>query len=129
LDIATAKDADSVKKKQPKVRYYRKYVSLSSLIRKIKLWPSRTGVLHGIKSLTENGNYIEIITHCNEKILARDSKTSRAARWLRNKWYVKACPKCHVPTWKLEKYAGTGFNKHWGSKLEDQFYPNAGAKN
>ena len=50
-------------------------------------------------------------------MVVRDSKTSRAARWLRNKWYAEACPKCRIPEWKLQKYASTHFNRGYGSHL------------
>jgi hypothetical protein len=37
------------KKEKPQVkRYYRKRVELFRLIDKVKLWPSRRGILHGI---------------------------------------------------------------------------------
>lgn len=67
-------------------RYYRKRVDFFRLLQKIKLWPSRSGVLHGIKQITEKDKYAEVVTHCNLKFIIRNSKSSRAARWLRNKW-------------------------------------------
>jgi len=39
------------KTKKHSKRYYRKRVELFRLIDKIKLWPSRTGILHGIKTI------------------------------------------------------------------------------
>jgi hypothetical protein len=36
--------------KRPKRRFYRKRVDLFRLIEKIKIWPSRKGLLHGIKT-------------------------------------------------------------------------------
>lgn len=36
---------------------------------------------------------------------------SDVARWLRNKWYEKACPYCRVPGWKLQKYSQASFIK------------------
>jgi pyrrolysyl-tRNA synthetase-like protein len=45
-----------------------------------------------------------------------NSRNSRAARWLRNKWAVKPCPKCKVPEWKLLKYSKTFFDTY-GSDL------------
>ena len=33
-------------------RYYRKHVDFFRLLEKIKLWPSRNGTLHGIRSIT-----------------------------------------------------------------------------
>lgn len=100
-----------------KQRYYRKNSDFFNLIGKIKLWPSRAGVLHGIKSIEIMGNTARITTHCNETFVVYNSKNSRAARWLRNKWSFSACKKCAIPQWKLEKYSSTLVNKGWGSKL------------
>ena len=109
--------------KQPKLpspRYYRKRVELFRLIDKIKLWPSRRGVLHGIRSVEVNGDMARLTTHCGRTFLARDSRNSRAARWLRNKWFRTICSDCGVPEWKLEKYAATRFRRHQGSLLRGE---------
>ena len=105
------------KDKTPAKRYYRKRVHLLRLIEKIKLWPSRKGILHGIRSIEKLGDQARITTHCNKSFLINNSKSSRAARWLRNKLFIGACPKCGVPEWKLEKYASTRFKRHQGSLL------------
>ncbi|PKM83184.1 MAG: hypothetical protein CVU89_00035 [Firmicutes bacterium HGW-Firmicutes-14] len=96
--------------KKQKIRYVRKHEDLYEVLQKIKLWPSRTGVLHGIKSITRKGAYIEFVTHCGNKLQIKNSKTSRVSRWLRNKWHVRACPRCKVPAWKLEKFSSTSFH-------------------
>ena len=57
------------------------------------------------------GSCAYLVTHCNEQIVIRNSKNSRAARWLRNKWSVKPCEKCKIPEWKLEKYSETVFRR------------------
>jgi pyrrolysyl-tRNA synthetase-like protein len=93
-------------------------VDFFRLVAKIKLWPSRTGLLHGIKSFVDKGDYAEITTHCNKTFVVRNSKTSRAARWLRNKYAAGACKECRIPGWKLEKYSTTFFTAHYGSRLE-----------
>lgn len=98
-------------------RYYRKRVELFRLIEKIKLWPSRRGRLHGIKSIEKIGDQAWITTHCRKTFLVGNSRNSRSARWLRNKWFKGACPECRVPVWKLEKYASTQFKRHYGSDL------------
>lgn len=90
-------------------RYVYKNMPLSALVDKVKLWPSRNGILHGVKTVEYNGNMITVTTHCNETFSCWDSKTSRSARWLRNRWCLKACPRCKVPQWKLEKYSSTVF--------------------
>ena len=105
------------KDKIPAKRYYRKRVHLLSLIEKIKLWPSRKGILHGIRSIEKLGDQARITTHCNKSFLINNSKSSRAARWLRNKLFIGVCPQCGVPEWKLEKYASTRFKRHQGSLL------------
>ncbi len=105
------------KAKPPAKRYYRKRVHLLRLIEKIRLWPSRKGILHGIRSIEELGDQARVITHCNKSFLIHNSRNSRAARWLRNKLFVGVCPECGVPEWKLEKYASTRFKRHQGSLL------------
>lgn len=104
---------DSAKKK----RYYRKNVDFFKLVEKIKLWPSRNGILHGIQSMTYKGNKAEIITHCSEKFEIFNSKHSRAARCLRNKLFFQECSKCKIPDWKLKKYSVTYVNQDYGSRL------------
>jgi pyrrolysyl-tRNA synthetase-like protein len=103
--------------KPPAQRYYRKRVRLFSLIDKIKLWPSRKGILHGIRSIEKLGDQARVTTHCNKDFLIFNSKNSRAARWLRNKQFTGVCPQCGVPDWKLEKYNATRFKRHQGSLL------------
>lgn len=104
--------SDKIKK-----RYYRKRVDFFKLLQKMKLWPSRKRVMHGIKEITIKGNKAQITTHCNETFTAYNSKNSRAARFLRNKWAFTACPVCRIPSWKLEKYSSTRFNQSYGSDL------------
>jgi len=111
--------------KTPAPRYYRKRVHLFSLIDKIKLWPSRKGILHGIRSLEKFGDQARVTTHCNKEFMIYNSKNSRAARWLRNKQFMGVCPQCGVPEWKLEKYNATLFKRHQGSLLLED--PNKGA--
>ena len=92
-------------------RYIYKNQRLFDMLNTIKLWPSRNGVLHGIKQINRQGNTLEIITHCGEKFMVWDSKHSRSARWLRNRWFRKPCSKCRVPEWKLKKYSSTVFTE------------------
>lgn len=101
-----------------KKRYYRKHVELYPLVHKIKLWPSKSGVLHGIRTIDLRGDYIEITTHCGKTFRVYNSRHSRAARWLRNKWAVQPCRECRVPEWKLEKYSTTFFSEHYGKELK-----------
>ena len=103
--------------KLAKIRYYRKRLELFRLIDKIKLWPSRRGVLHGIRTFAKTGEQGEITTHCNENFTVNDSRNSRASRWLRNRMFRSVCSRCRVPEWKLEKYGSTRFKRHYGSLL------------
>lgn len=93
-------------------RYYRKRVELFHLIEKIKLWPSHKGILHGIKSFEKMGDQAQITTHCNKTFMVTNSRNSRAAPWLRNKWFKGVCEDCGVPKWKLAKYSSTQFKRH-----------------
>lgn len=106
-------------KKKPDKRFYKKRIDLLRLIDKIKLWPSRKGVLHGIRTIERRGDMAVITTHCNRTFIANNSRNGRAARWLRNKWFFSVCPECGVPDWKLEKYSVTHFRRHHGSVLGD----------
>ena len=109
---------ESTKKdKKPAKRFYRKRVELFRLIEKIKLWPSRKGVLHGIRTIQVLGDQARITTHCNKTFMVNNSRNSRAARWLRNKWFHGVCSTCRVPDWKLQKYSSTQFKRHYGSLL------------
>ncbi|MGD8714201.1 MAG: pyrrolysine--tRNA(Pyl) ligase small subunit [Desulfobacterales bacterium] len=105
------------KTKKPAKRFYRKRVELFRLIDKIKLWPSRKGILHGIKTIEKIGDQARVTTHCQKTFLIIDSRNSRAARWLRNKWFKNVCPVCRIPEWKLAKYSSTQFKRHYGSLL------------
>lgn len=90
-------------------RYEKKNQRLFPLINKIKLWPARSGILHGVKSIDRQGKKAVVTTHCGESFVVWDSKNSRSHRWLRNSHYKVPCKKCKVPEWKMEKYSQTGF--------------------
>ncbi len=101
-------------------RWYRKKVELFNLLEKMKLWPSRTGRLHGIKSIVRQGEMALVTTHCGRSFKVRNSKKSRAARWLRGKFYQEPCPACAIPDWKLAKYGATFFSRRSGSTLTNK---------
>jgi pyrrolysyl-tRNA synthetase-like protein len=79
------------------------------IIDKIKLWPSKAGVLHGVRALRLQGGVIELTTHCGQTILVRNSRNSRVARHLRNKVCGEPCARCRIPAWKLQRFADTSF--------------------
>ncbi|MFV0436421.1 MAG: pyrrolysine--tRNA(Pyl) ligase small subunit [Desulfopila sp.] len=110
-------------------RYYRTRIELFRLLAKMKLWPSRTGILHGIKAIEYHGNHARITTHCQKSFVINDSRNSRAARALRNKWFSRPCPLCNVPQWKLEKYSSTRFNRRYGSNLAGESGQSIGPDN
>ena len=110
---------DNIMSAESNKRYYRKHVDFFRLLEKIKLWPSRNGTLHGIRSITYKGEFAEITTHCGKTFMVRNSKNCRAARWIRNKWMRGTCKKCKIPDWKLEKYSKTVFSERYGSELKD----------
>lgn len=110
-----ALDSDSTNERSITKRYLYKNQKLFPLVNKVKLWPSRTGILHGVKHLSKHSNQwgdtLNVVTHCGEEFTVQDSKNSRSARWLRNRLFKKPCPKCGVPEWKLEKYSQTTFTR------------------
>jgi pyrrolysyl-tRNA synthetase-like protein len=110
-------------KKPPAKRYYRKRIELFRLIDKIKLWPSKKGILHGIQCIEKLGEQARVTTHCNKTFMVNNSRNSRAARWLRNKWFKDVCSGCNIPEWKLEKYASTHFKRQYGSYLTSDVKP------
>ncbi|WP_287586859.1 pyrrolysine--tRNA(Pyl) ligase small subunit [Candidatus Borrarchaeum sp.] len=77
---------------------------LNELLQKIKLWTSRSGTLHGVKNVSIAGSYLKIETVCNKSILTRNSRRSRAARWLRRGWARKICKTCDIQNWRLSKF-------------------------
>lgn len=109
---------ENVNPKPVASRYYRKKVDLFTLLEKMKLWPSRTGRLHGLKSVVRRGSLATLTTHCGRTFIVRNSRNSRAARWLRNKLYQEPCRDCAVPEWKLAKYGATFFSRRQGSMLK-----------
>lgn len=110
---------ESPKAKAVKKRFYRKKVKIFNVINKIKLWPSRSGSLHGVRTMEVFGDSAKLTTHCNKVFFISNSINSRAGRWLRNKWFYAVCPECGIPDWKLEKYSATRFSRHQGSLLMD----------
>ncbi|MCI7540982.1 MAG: pyrrolysine--tRNA(Pyl) ligase small subunit [Veillonellaceae bacterium] len=98
-------------------RFYRKNTEFFRLVEQIKLWPTRSGVLHGVKSIEIYGETARITTFCGASFLVRNSKNSRAARWLRNKWCRSACKACKIPAWKIAKYQKTHMNQNFGLEL------------
>lgn len=91
-------------KKQSLNVYRERNRRLYALVDKIKLWTSRTGILHGVRSLRTEGESLVISTHCGCTFTVRDSKNGRGIRQLRNQNYKQVCKKCGVPQWKIDKF-------------------------
>ncbi|MCL2528987.1 MAG: pyrrolysine--tRNA(Pyl) ligase small subunit [Coriobacteriia bacterium] len=85
-------------------KYREKNAGLLKTVLKIKLWRSRTGILHGIKEVESSGEWLLLSTHCGINFKVRNSKNGRGLRQLKNKSFNKPCKKCAVPGWKLEKF-------------------------
>ena len=109
--------SDNANSKPSARTFYRRRVGLFALIEKIKLWPSHKGILHGIRTIEVTGDQARITTHCEKIFTAANSRNSRAARWLRNKWHRGVCKVCGIPDWKLEKYSATFFKDGIGKDL------------
>jgi pyrrolysyl-tRNA synthetase-like protein len=93
----------------PKGRSVRRRADPYTVVSKIKLWPSKTGVLHGVRSVRLKGGVIEVHTHCGQSTRIRNSRSGRLARYLRNKRFDTQCPRCRIPAWKMEKFEETSF--------------------
>jgi len=85
-------------------KYKTRNAGLFTSVDKIKLWPSRSGMLHGIREVKGSGEWIVLSTHCGTTLKVRDSKNGRAIRQLKHRYYKSVCKKCAIPSWKLEKY-------------------------
>jgi len=62
-----------------------------------------------VRSVKLKGGMMEIQTHCGQTARVRNSRTGRVARHLRNKQFEKPCPRCRIPSWKIEKFEETVF--------------------
>jgi pyrrolysyl-tRNA synthetase-like protein len=92
-----------------KKRTVRRHADPYSIIAKIKLWPSKAGIIHGVRSVRLKSGTVELQTHCGQTIRMRNSRNSRVARHLRNKVFERPCPQCRIPSWKLDKFDETTF--------------------
>ncbi len=68
--------------------------SLSSLIVEKGIFVSRSGALHTVVSIEARPVGLKITTGCGQCIQVRDSRRSRASRWLRKGWMRKLCKDC-----------------------------------
>ncbi|WP_406655968.1 pyrrolysine--tRNA(Pyl) ligase [Methanolobus sp. ZRKC2] len=78
---------------------------LDSLISKNGLWVSRNGRLHGIRSCEASQKNLRIVMDCGEVVTVRNSKSSRAARSLRNRKFNKPCKRCRLPEDKIKEFS------------------------
>jgi len=84
---------------------------LLNLVSKIKLWPSKRGVIHGIREIEDLGAFVRITTYCGTTVTVKESRRGRGARWLRNRWVKTTCPRCAVPSWKIERFTKSARNE------------------
>ncbi|MDW7732429.1 MAG: pyrrolysine--tRNA(Pyl) ligase [Methanolobus sp.] len=78
---------------------------LDTLISKTGLWVSRNGYLHGIRSCEASQKNLRITMDCGETITVRNSRSSKAARSLRNHKFQKPCKKCRVQEEKIKEFS------------------------
>jgi len=78
--------------------------SVSSLVGELGFFVSRSGSLHKVSSMAEQGDYLEISMKCGQCIIVRDSRQSRATRWLKNKWMRKPCRGCKIKSGDLSRF-------------------------
>lgn len=107
--MASGPEKRSEPEQPAKKRVVRRHLAPFDVIDQVKLWPSKTGILHGVRSVKLRGATMELQTHCGQTIRVRNSRNSRVARHLRNKVYAGACPRCRIPAWKLDKFGRTSF--------------------
>ncbi|MCP8318421.1 MAG: hypothetical protein L6N95_01150 [Candidatus Methylarchaceae archaeon HK01B] len=65
---------------------------------------SRSGKLHKVSSIKEYGNYVKFITDCGQYIVVRNSRRSKAARWIRNGWMKSSCKGCKIKSGELSRF-------------------------
>lgn len=78
--------------------------SVSTLVNELGFFVSRSGRLHKTSSITRHGDYLKLSMKCGQCIIIRDSRQSRATRWLRNKWMKKPCRGCKIKTEDLSRF-------------------------
>ncbi|MHC1624868.1 MAG: pyrrolysine--tRNA(Pyl) ligase small subunit [Methermicoccaceae archaeon] len=76
------------------------------------LWPSRSGLLHELTNVELKGRTIIMHSKCGQIIMANNSRRSRAARWLRHKWFYRPCKRCKVSDERLTMFGGRMFRKY-----------------
>jgi pyrrolysyl-tRNA synthetase-like protein len=78
------------------------------MVEMVKLYPSANGTTHGVDSVRLEGGFVRVRTYCGLSMVARDSRNSRAARWLRRGYLHRACPECNIPAWKQKRFRRSG---------------------
>lgn len=69
-------------------------LTLSELIRQHWLYPSRKRILHRVKEMQQIGRMLHLTLDCGAKVVVRDSRRGRAARWLSQMIYWRECKEC-----------------------------------
>jgi pyrrolysyl-tRNA synthetase-like protein len=78
--------------------------SVSSLVDELGFFISRTGRLHKVSSMVEQGYYVRLSMKCGQCTIVRNSRQSRATRWLRNKWMRKPCRGCKIKSGDISRF-------------------------
>gem|GEM_PF-4560246 len=87
------------------------YETPFKLAKKYMVWVSRSGLLHELTSIELKGRTVIMHSKCGQILKASNSRRSRAARWLRHKWYYKPCKRCKIPDERLKSFGGRMLRK------------------
>lgn len=83
---------------------HRQSKNISSLVAELGFFVSRSGKLHKVSSMDEYGNYVRLLTKCGQCIAVRNSRRSKAARWIRNGWMRQICKGCKIKSGELSRF-------------------------
>ena len=75
------------------------------IVKELGFFISRSGKLHKIVSIEEYGYNLKLHTACGQYIVIRNSKRSKAARWIRNKWLKNTCKGCKIKSSETREYS------------------------
>lgn len=75
------------------------------IVKELGFFISRSGKLHKIVSVEEYGYNLKLHTACGQYITIRNSKRSKATRWIRNKWLKTICKGCKIKSSEISEYS------------------------
>jgi len=72
-------------------------MALSELIEHYMVYPSRRRILHKVRDVKYSGDLLHLTMACGINVRVRNSKRSRAARWIAKMIYWEPCRYCGIP--------------------------------